>query len=271
MTLILNRFKTLHSKTGIIPYIIPEYPNAEIYEKIFSTLGKEDVTLIEVGMPFSDPIADGATISKASRHAIAQGVTLEYIMNSIQDFKNRFPDIPVIVMGYYNVIHNIGEQKFCDQLKKYNIDGFLIVDLPIEESFSLRKYAKDLELCFVQLMTPNTKLDRMKHIISQMSEYDMIYYVSLSGVTGDSQSSSLSLDLLNEIRNYTNLPIISGFGISSPENAARYKDYANGVVIGTKIIDIINESLTKKDSLYSWNEASLIQFLNSIKLVLQDK
>ena len=232
-------------------------PNIETSEKLLQILAENDVDFIEIGMPFSDPMADGPAIQASSLRSIKNGISLEKTFKIVKNFRKKFANIPVILMGYYNPIYIYGNKKFLEKCEKNGVDGLIIVDLPPEEDQELYDLTKNLEIDFIRLITPTTKGNRLKLILKEASGF--VYYVSVAGITGTkiAKNSSIKKSLV-EIRKFTKLPIVTGFGIRSPEQAKEIGKISDAIVIGSKIIGFIENSINSKkmDTNKMFNEIS---------------
>ncbi|MFN2363196.1 MAG: tryptophan synthase subunit alpha [Halarsenatibacteraceae bacterium] len=249
-------------KKPLITYISGGDPDLNFTEKMIYKLQESGVDIIEVGIPFSDPLADGPTIQAASQRAIKGGITLEKLINKLAEIKDQI-QIPVILMGYYNSILNYGEEKFARDISAAGISGVIIPDLPFDEKDQVSSYLQEFSVDQIRLVTPNTSETRIQAIVKSSSGF--LYSVAHLGITGDSSKENPALKTyLNRVRKYSGkLPIGLGFGINSPEKAKRAASYADGIIIGSALIEAIQTGKTERDKL---NNAS--QFVKSIKEVL---
>ena len=192
--------------------------------------------IIELGMPFSDPIADGPTIQLSSERALSAGTTLEGILAAVRKVR-KSSSIPIILMGYLNPVHAYGYERFASDAVNAGVDGVLLVDMPLEESKEFSDCAKEYDLKVIFLLTPTSDKSRVTKVAKQADGF--IYYVTVTGVTGVRKDVSGSLAAeLEKIRKFVKLPIVAGFGISSPEQAADVARLADGVVIGSAIVKL---------------------------------
>ena len=219
-------------------------PEATITSAILDALVGAGVDFIELGMPFSDPMADGPVIQAASLRALKGGMTLAGTLELAADFRKRHPDTPLILMGYYNPIYIYGNDRFIADALVAGVDGLIIVDLPPEEDKELCLPAKDAGLKFIRLVTPTSDETRLPAILAEASGF--VYYVSVLGITGTKSASGTTIsDAYQRIRTQTELPIVAGFGIRSPAQAAEAASLTDGAVVGSAIVDIIANNLTK--------------------------
>ena len=227
-------------RAAFIPFITAGDPTLPRTLQLMHALADAGADLIELGMPFSDPMADGPTIQAASERALKHGFGLEGPLELVRRFRETRPDLPVILFGYYNPIFRFGEEKLASEAQEVGLDGFLVVDLPPEEGGDLRRAAAAADLDVIYLVAPTTPDDRIAEIAAVARGF--IYYVSVTGVTGAraALSSTIAPDVAR-IKKYSALPVAAGFGISTPEQAAEAARAADGVVVGSAIVKMIGE------------------------------
>ncbi len=245
MTKILNQvFKNKNKK--LVTFITGGDPDFETCNKIINTLVKNNVDIIEIGMPFSDPMADGPTIQLSSNRSLKNGTNLDSIFKFASNIKILNKNLPVILMGYYNVILHYGVKNFVKSCVANGVDGLIIVDLQPEEDEDLTIELKQNDIDLIRLITPTTDENRLKLILKNASGF--LYYVSVMGITGQ---KSANIDELKKsisfVKNYTSLPVIPGFGIKSAEDVNNICKIADGAVVGSSIIKIIEENLINRD------------------------
>ena len=203
--------------------------------------------IIEFGMPFSGPMADGPAIQASSLRALRGGMTLEKTLAMAKAFRKRHSETPLILMGYYNPIYIYGAQKFLDEAAAIGVDGLIIVDLPPEEDEELCLPAKRAGLSFIRLVTPTSDEARLPEVLAEASGF--VYYVSITGITGTKSAAGASIaDAYNRIKSVTNLPVVTGFGIRTPEAAGEAATLSDGAVVGSAVIDIIANNLSDDGS-----------------------
>lgn len=218
-------------------YIVAGDPDLESTEKLIHTLEAAGVSIIELGVPFSDPMADGPVIQQASERALANGVTLKSIFDLVRRVRQK-SEIPILFMGYYNPILQFGLAKYANEAKSAGVDGSLIVDLPVEESLPLKNELEKHGIDLIFLLTPTSDLKRVKLIAKHGSGF--IYYVSLTGVTGAATLDPKDVKKqITKLKKVIDLPILVGFGISTPEHVRSIATSADGVVVGTAILKVI--------------------------------
>ena len=240
-------FKQLKQRNlkALIPYVTAGDPEKELTVQLLHSLVETGADLIELGIPFSDPIADGPVIQRASERALAQGVNLEKCLDIVKEFRVDNQNTPVVLMGYMNPIENYGWTKFARKADNVGVDGVLLVDCPPEESSrflgELRRYGIDC----IFLVAPTTPKQRLEKILAEASGY--IYYVSLRGVTGANNINSKDVSSkLNTIKEFTNLPVVVGFGISSKKSVSEIaKTSADGIVVGSALIKVMEQAKEK--------------------------
>ena len=219
-------------------------PNEQICVEILDQLVENGADLIELGMPFSDPMADGPAIQAASLRAIRAGMTLEKTLKIARDFRARHPEVPLILMGYFNPIYLYGRKAFLDDANAAGVDGLIIVDLPPEEDGELCDPAREAGLDFIRLTTPTTKGKRLERVLEKAGGF--VYYVSITGITGTKSAGAESIaNAVSEIRGATSLPVVTGFGIRTPEQAAQAAHLSDGAIIGSAVVDIIANNINE--------------------------
>ena len=224
-----------------IPFISAGYPNLQITKEIILECNHLKIPYLELGIPYSDPVADGPTIQKASEIALANGTNLDQIFNMLERLPHPLTS-KLIIFSYYNPLFTYGFQRFCERCKKTGVYGVLIPDLPVEEESEVLDYMSSSELVLIPLVAP-TSVERLEIILNH-KERGFIYCVSSLGVTGERQQFNANLEqFIGQIRAVSDLPIAIGFGISNREQAEQLGAIADGVVVGSKIINIITEAL----------------------------
>lgn len=247
MSRIRQTFEALQTagKKALIPFITAGYPDMQTTEECIFHLEQSGADLIELGVPFSDPMADGPVIQAASEHALRKGTTLKMILDLVKRVRNK-TEIPILLMGYYNPFFTFGLAQFADEAKKAGVDGVLVVDLPPEEAGAMKAETDRTGLDLIFLLAPTSDDSRIKLIARHATGF--IYYVSLTGVTG--VRSHLDKDIRKQvikIKKKSNLPVGIGFGISTPEQAKRVANWADAVVVGSAIIKIIEGSTAPEE------------------------
>jgi len=228
--------------TALIPYITAGYPSVETTLKAVSLLSSSGCDIIELGIPFSDPLADGATIQRASYEALRQGVTPKLCLEVAQELRQRV-ETPLVFMTYYNPVLKFGVEQFCLKCAEVGIDGLIIPDLPPEEGEELEKSTKRHGLDLIYLLSPASTEERIKLVVNRSSGF--IYLVSLTGVTGARDKLPEELEnFVARVRARTEKPLCVGFGVSTAEQARRIAKVADGVIVGSRIIQLMEEDTT---------------------------
>lgn len=242
MSRISTTFANLRKKDrkALATFIMGGDPDKAATVPLMHALVKAGVDVIEIGMPFSDPMADGKIIQAAGIRALKSGTRLDDILGMVTEFRNANSDTPVVLMGYANPAFHMGYEAFCSKAKKAGVDGLIIVDLPPEEENELTQFSKKAGLDFIRLITPTSKGERLKMLAESSSGF--IYYVSVAGTTGGKTADAGAVKAhLDELRQYTNLPICVGFGIKTPEQAKAFAAIADGIVVGSALVQHIHD------------------------------
>ncbi|HEU65590.1 MAG TPA: tryptophan synthase subunit alpha [Chloroflexi bacterium] len=228
--------------TALISYLTVGYPSIETTLKVVPLLANSGCDIIELGIPFSDPLADGATIQRASYEALRQGVTPRVCLEVAQELRRRV-EIPLVFMTYYNPVLKFGLEQFCSKCAEVGIDGLIIPDLPPEEGEELEQSARRHGLDLVYLLSPSSTEERIKLVAGKSSGF--IYLVSLTGVTGARDKLPEELEsFVARVRKRTEKPLCVGFGISTPEQARRIAMVADGIIVGSRVIQLMEEDTT---------------------------
>ena len=237
MSRIASVFRPNHK--ALIAYLTVGYPDIETTRKAAAVLSDSGVDIIELGIPFSDPLADGATIQKASYQALRQGVTPQVCLEVASRLRREIAT-PLVFMTYYNPVFNYGLETFCRDCAGAGINGLIIPDLPPEEGNELEAAARQHNLDLIYLLAPTSPAERIATIAERSRGF--IYLVSLAGVTGARQTLPPELEsFIRRVRQKAGQPLCVGFGISSPEQAGRVARVADGVIVGSRLIQLIEE------------------------------
>ncbi len=242
MTRIDDTFARLKAegKKAFVAYVMAGDPDYETSLEIVKGLPEAGVDIIELGLPFTDPMADGSTIQLAGQRALDGGQSLEKTLQIARELRKGNDTTPIVMMGYYNPIYSRGVERFLSDAKEAGIDGLIIVDLPPEEDVELCIPAQKAGLNFIRLATPTSDDKRLPKLLENTSGF--IYYVSITGVTGAAaaQSGDVGPEVAR-IKSHTDLPVIVGFGITTPEAAENIASVADGAVVGSAIVNQIAE------------------------------
>ena len=238
------RFAALKSqgRAGLITFVTAGDPDFDTSLELVTKLPEAGADVIELGMPFSDPMADGPAIQASSLRALKSGQTMIKTLDLVRRFRTGDDTTPIILMGYYNPIYIYGNARFLADAKDAGVDGLIIVDLPPEEDAELCLPARDAGLHFIRLATPTTDEARMDQVLSNTSGF--IYYVSITGITGTQVADAGDVGgRVKRLRKRTDLPIAVGFGIKTPEQAAAIARVADAAVVGSALVGALKESL----------------------------
>lgn len=247
MNRIDKKFRELkkQGKKALIIYITAGYPSLVKTKELILEIEKSGADIIELGIPFSDPLADGTTIQLASYRALKGGATLEKIIALVRQIRKK-TRIPLVFMTYYNPVFRFGVERFVKTAKRAGIDGVIIPDLPPEEAKSLIKASRKLDFSSIFLLTPTSSISRFKIVSNASSGF--IYYVSLAGVTGARKKLPDHIkNKIKTIKNFTNKPVCIGFGVSDAIQARDMSKISDGVIVGSAVINIMHKNLAKFD------------------------
>jgi tryptophan synthase alpha chain len=242
-----DKFESLRNKKekALIVYLTVGDPSLSVTKKLIFGLEKAGVDILEIGVPFSDPTADGPVIQAASQRALKAGTTLEGVLDLVAEVR-KVSEIPIVLFGYFNPIFVYGVQKFAQAGRKAGVDGVLVVDLPYEEARELRIYTDATGIDFISLIAPTTGKERLTNIAAQATGF--LYYISITGITGTAAPKIDDIKTeVNKIRKITSLPVAVGFGISRPQQAREIARFADGVVIGSAVLRLIDENKNNPD------------------------
>lgn len=267
MSRISKKFELLknENKTCLISYVTAGDPSISDSLTIMKTLADSGTDIIELGVPFSDPMADGPTIQRACERALSKNTSCIDIFELVKDFRKENNETPVVLMGYLNPIERMGYELFAKSANESGVDAILVVDLPHEEAKDVITIFKKYNLESIFLIAPNTKIDRIKEISKYASGF--LYYVSLKGVTGAATLDvAKTIKQLNFIKKSIDLPLAVGFGIKDAETAKLLSNAADAIVVGSAIVNIIEKEQGNKSKLND----DIIKLMNPIRLKLNE-
>ena len=228
------------NRTALMPFMTIGYPDLATSERILHTMVDAGVDLIELGTPFSDPLADGTTVQHTSQVSLEQGTTLRDCIALVKRVRDAGVQIPLMLMGYFNPIVKYGVEAFVADAAAAGVDGFIVPDLPIEESERIRETARKHDLDLIFLVAPTTTDERLKLVGERGSGF--VYCVAVTGVTGARESLSGTLQpYMERVRKFIDLPLGVGFGISTPENVEEVGKLSDGAIVGSALINYMNE------------------------------
>ena len=243
-TRITRKFDQLKSsgRKAFVAFVTAGDPDFDTSLQILESLPTAGADIIEVGMPFSDPMADGPSIQASSLRALRANMTLEQTLKLVDQFRKTDNETPIVLMGYYNPIYRYGPDKFVHECASRGVDGLIVVDLPPEEDRELCDPALTAGLHWIRLVTPTTNDERIASVLKNVSGF--VYYISVLGVTGTKEVVTEQVSVaVDRLRNYTDLPIAVGFGIKTPERAKAVSEVADGIVIGSAIVDLVQNNI----------------------------
>jgi len=249
MSRLSARFAELkqQNRAALITFLTAGDPDYAQSLTLLKALPEAGADIIELGMPFSDPMADGPPIQRANLRALAGGQTLTRTLQLVREFREENQETPLVLMGYFNPIHRYGVSAFVGEAKAAGVDGLILVDLPVEHDAELCVPAQAAGLDFIRLCTPTTDENRLPQVLAGSSGF--IYYVSVAGVTGATSASEEQLkQALSRLRRYSTLPLAVGFGIRSPEQAALVAGLADGVVVGSALVEKIAAAVSPEQA-----------------------
>ncbi len=247
MNRIDKKFKELKKKRkkAFIAFIMAGDPSLTITKKLIFELEAKSVDIIELGVPFSDPLADGPTIQRSSERALKHKITLDSVSNLVKSIR-FYTQIPIVFLTYYNLIHHYGLKEFIQKASSSGVDGVIIPDLPPEESKELRLIARKKRFSIIHLLAPTSSKERIKRIASASTGF--IYYVSLTGTTGARKALPKEIPAsLKRLKKMTKMPLCVGFGISTPEQVKSISKLADGVIVGSAIIKVIEKNIKNRN------------------------
>lgn len=262
-----KRFAKLKAegRSAFVTFITACDPDFDASYEILKGLPAAGSDVIELGMPFTDPMADGPAIQASSQRALKSGATLNMTLDLVRRFRADNNETPIVLMGYYNPIYHMGVDKFLAAANEAGVDGLIVVDLPPEEDDELCEPAMRAGLNFIRLATPTTDDRRLPAVLANTSGF--VYYVSINGITGSASPQARDVAAaVARIKRHTDLPVAVGFGIRTPEQAAAIAGAADGAVVGSAIVDAIASQLDASGKLKSGGAAHVLALVQSLAL-----
>jgi tryptophan synthase alpha chain len=244
---IAARFEALkrEGRGGLVTYLQAYDPDPACSMAILRGLPGAGADVVEIGVPFSDPMADGPSIQKAAQRALKAGATLAGVLAMVRDFRAEDEETPVVLMGYLNPVLSYGVPRFCCDAAASGVDGLIVVDVPPEEAGEIEPHARDAGLDLIRLVAPTTDEARLPRVLAATSGF--VYYVSITGITGTRSATAEHLaEAVPRIRRHTDLPIAIGFGIRTPQQAAEAARLADAAVVGSALVDTLAAGLDEK-------------------------
>jgi tryptophan synthase alpha chain len=261
-----DRIKKIFEKKSkkLVTFTTGGDPNLDTSLEILNIIINNGIDIIEIGMPFSDPMADGPTIQESSVRSIENGTKINDIFEIVNKVRKLNDKIPIILMGYYNSIFNLGIDKFTSKCAEVGVDGLIIVDLQPEEDSELYLKTREKNIDLIRLITPTTDENRLNTILQNASGF--LYYVTITGITGQNSANLEDLKKsINIIKLSTKLPIVAGFGIKNRKDVEDISAFTDGVVIGSSIVNIIKSNLQNKNNIISEIDAFTKDLKKGIK------
>ncbi len=262
---ITTRFALLRKKRrpGLVTFITANDPNPEVFREILEGLPSVGADLIEIGIPFSDPMADGPSIQLSSQRALKHKTRIADVLASVKAFRETEIDTPIILMGYYNPIYHYGVQEFAEAAAAAGVDGVIVVDLPPEESEELTVHLRANGMHMIFLTAPTSSDARLPVILKQASGF--VYYVAITGVTGTASADETAVkESVARLRRHTDLPIAVGFGIKTPEQARAIGVHCDAAVVGSAIVDIIAKGIDGNGAVDRRLSVKVLEFVKSL-------
>ena len=257
-----------NNKKALGIFVTAGDPDFESSLKLITNLPNNGADFIEIGMPFSDPMADGPSIQLSSQRALKSGMNLNKCLSLIQIFREKNNHTPVILMGYYNPIYKFGKEKFIKNCIELGVDALIIVDLPPEEDDEFYIEAEKNNISMIRLVTPTTNEKRLKKILLNATGF--VYYVSITGITGTQAPNVKSVQTnIKKIKQVTDLPVVIGFGIRSPAQATLMSEMSDGIVIGSAVVDLIKKSIDDDSDASNQQLTTCLDFTKEISKTLK--
>ena len=252
-------------RKAFVAFLTGGDPDFDTSKELICGLPAAGVDLIEIGIPFSDPMADGPAIQASSQRALKNGMTLKKTLELVRAFRATDDTTPIVLMGYYNPIYRYGVDRFVQESKAIGVDGLIIVDLPPEEDAELCEPALTAGLHWIRLVTPSTDDSRIDTVLHNVSGF--VYYISVLGVTGTRRAVADQIETaVTRLRKHTSLPIAVGFGIKTAENARAVAQHADGIVVGSAIVDLVKANLDEHGNA----NASLVETVHELVREIAD-
>jgi len=262
---IAQRFALLqkHKRPGLVTFITANDPTPEMFMQIFEGLPSVGADLIEIGIPFSDPMADGPSIQASSQRSLKHRTNINDVLTAVAEFRRSEIDTPVILMGYYNPIYHYGGQEFAEAAARAGVDGVIVVDLPPEEAEELNVHLRANDIHMIFLTAPTSSDERLPTILSKASGF--VYYVAIAGITGTAVADEQAVKTaMARLRRHTKLPIAVGFGIKTPQQARAISAHCDAAVVGSAIVDIVGKGVAADGKVDPSLSTKVLEFVKSI-------
>lgn len=250
-------------RAGFVAFITAGDPDVETSFEILKGLPEAGADIIELGMPFTDPMADGPSVQASSLRALKAGQTMIKTLDLVRRFRKDDNETPIVLMGYYNPIYHYGVEAFLKDAVEAGVDGLIVVDLPPEEDDELCLPALKAGVNFIRLATPTTDDKRLPAVLANTSGF--VYYVSITGITGSASAKAQDVSAsVQRIKRYTDLPVVVGFGVKTPEQAAEIAAVADGAVVGSAIVDAVKAELDENGKMRAGGTARVLGLVKTL-------
>jgi tryptophan synthase alpha chain len=262
---IAARFALLakHKRPGLVTFITANDPTPAAFMEIFEGLPSVGADLIEIGIPFSDPMADGPSIQASSQRSLKHGTRIDDVLTAVSEFRRTEIDTPIILMGYYNPIYHYGTQEFAENAAKAGVDGVIVVDLPPEEAEELNVHLRANAIHIIFLTAPTSSDERLPTILKQASGF--VYYVAIAGITGTATADEQAVKAaVARLRRHTKLPVAVGFGIKTPAQARAISAHCDAAVVGSAIVDVIGKGVGADGKVDPALSVKVLEFVKSL-------
>ena len=262
---IAARFALLekHKRSGLVTFITANDPTPQVFMDILEGLPSMGADLIEIGIPFSDPMADGPSIQAASQRSLKHNTNINDVLSAVTEFRRNEIDTPIILMGYYNPIYHYGDQEFAEAAAQAGVDGVIVVDLPPEEAEELNVHLRANDIHMIFLTAPTSSDERLPTILAQASGF--VYHVAIAGITGTAAASEdVVKSAVERLRRHTKLPVAVGFGIKTPEQAKAIGAHCNAAVVGSAIVDVIAKGVDTNGKPMPGLTTKVLEFVKSL-------
>jgi len=262
---IAARFALLkkHNRPGLVTFITANDPTPGVFMDILEGLPSAGADLIEIGIPFSDPAADGPAIQLSGQRSLKHGTRIDDVLEAVREFRREEMDTPIILMGYYNPIYHYGDQEFAEAASKAGVDGVIVVDLPPEEAEELNVHLRANGVHMIFLTAPTSSDERLPMILNKASGF--VYYVAITGITGTASADEDAVKAaVVRLRKQTKLPIAVGFGIKTPAQAQAIGKHADAAVVGSAIVEVIAKGLNADGVPETGLAAKVLEFVKTL-------
>lgn len=262
---IAQRFALLakHKRPGLVTFITANDPTPDVFMQIFEGLPSVGADLIEIGIPFSDPMADGPSIQASSQRSLKHRTSVHDVLTAVSAFRETEISTPIILMGYYNPIYHCGNQEFAEAAARAGVDGVIVVDLPPEEAEELNVHLRANGIHLIFLTAPTSSDERLPTILAPASGF--VYYVAITGITGTASANEQAVKTaVTRLRRQTALPIAVGFGIKTPEQARAIGAHCDAAVVGSAIVDIIGQGVSAEGKVDPSLATKVLEFVKSL-------